>query len=154
MAGRGPSTTPRGRSCRDGGAASRGPRTVDAHSACQKIRTGQDALLARKGLSSAEAGPSWSLYCVCAGHGGVEAANYVRDGLWRELRALLPRQAMPEREGDGGWRLKYGNARSPGPRGPPMGLQYLLHQGRSSKAWIERIEKVHCWWFFVLFHEF
>lgn len=47
-------------------------------------------------VGNAGGAPSWTLYGICDGHTGLTAALYVRDNLWRVLRAMLPRTSMPD----------------------------------------------------------
>eukprot|EP00803_Ostreobium_quekettii_P008049 evm.model.scf_1459.2 EVM.evm.TU.scf_1459.2 scf_1459:10659-15753(+) len=70
-----------------------------AYSACQKRLRGEDVLFVREGRVLAQDGPSWSLYCVSAGHGGAAAANYVRRHLWKTLGPLLPSATLPDHDG-------------------------------------------------------
>eukprot|EP00803_Ostreobium_quekettii_P008040 evm.model.scf_1092.5 EVM.evm.TU.scf_1092.5 scf_1092:38183-40563(-) len=65
------------------------------HAACQRRVNDEDMLCVREGLTLSPAGASWSLYCLCDGHGGALAANYAMGNLWRVLSPLLPTARDP-----------------------------------------------------------
>eukprot|EP00803_Ostreobium_quekettii_P005196 evm.model.scf_109.1 EVM.evm.TU.scf_109.1 scf_109:30719-31436(+) len=68
------------------------------YSACQRGLKGEDVVIVREARPVVEGGPAWGLYCICDGHGGTVAANYVKSHMWRALGPLLPREPAPECE--------------------------------------------------------
>jgi len=60
------------------------------HSVAQKTASNEDVVFV-------EEQPQWALYCVCDGHGGVEAAEHIRERLWSVLKAKLP-DRQPDRQ--------------------------------------------------------
>ncbi|CAD7704030.1 unnamed protein product [Ostreobium quekettii] len=71
-----------------------GPATK--FSACQRLLQDEDVVFVHERLRNGKSGPAWSLYCVCDGHGGTEAANHVRARLWKTLGPRLPESPLPE----------------------------------------------------------
>lgn len=66
------------------------------YSVYQKQIKKEDVVFARERLTTVPDGPAWSLYCVCDGHTGVGAADFVKDNLWNSLAPLLPKCPLPE----------------------------------------------------------
>eukprot|EP00803_Ostreobium_quekettii_P008050 evm.model.scf_1459.3 EVM.evm.TU.scf_1459.3 scf_1459:26555-29460(+) len=87
---------PEARAPPSGGQAPCGEATRAKFSTSQMRVNGEDVVFAREGLTTEDGGPVWSLYCVCDGHGGSAAANYVRGNLWSALAPRLPGAALPE----------------------------------------------------------
>jgi serine/threonine protein phosphatase PrpC len=45
----------------------------------------QDVVIVREARPVVQGGPSWGFCCICDGHGGTVAANYVKSQVWRVL---------------------------------------------------------------------
>eukprot|EP00803_Ostreobium_quekettii_P003528 evm.model.scf_539.5 EVM.evm.TU.scf_539.5 scf_539:29696-31880(-) len=70
------------------------------HSRCQRRVSNEDLIFALEGLTPERDGPPWSMYCVCDGHMGGAAAQYVEANLWAVLAPLLPKGCMPDGVGE------------------------------------------------------
>eukprot|EP00803_Ostreobium_quekettii_P006996 evm.model.scf_65.3 EVM.evm.TU.scf_65.3 scf_65:16208-23375(-) len=66
------------------------------HSMCLKRVKGEGLVFVREGVSRRRDGPTWSLFCLCDGHKGTAAAQYVKTHMWSVLGPLLPRGRLPE----------------------------------------------------------
>eukprot|EP00803_Ostreobium_quekettii_P005203 evm.model.scf_109.10 EVM.evm.TU.scf_109.10 scf_109:21021-23588(+) len=70
------------------------------HSACRREANGEGALFSRSGSTGVEGGSAWRLYCLCDGHAGSAASDYVRAHLWPALRPLLPDGRLPDTDSE------------------------------------------------------
>lgn len=65
----------------------------------------QDVVFVYDGLQYLSPEPQsmgkWDLFCVCDGHGGPEAADFVRINLPSLIAARLPKGPPPETESEG-----------------------------------------------------
>eukprot|EP00210_Caulerpa_lentillifera_P003106 g2968.t1 len=70
------------------------------HSLYQKHVSKEDIYLVQEGMVLTEynGAPKWGLYCVCDGHGGAEAAEFVKSHLWSLLKSKLPHEAPESHE--------------------------------------------------------
>eukprot|EP00803_Ostreobium_quekettii_P008420 evm.model.scf_173.1 EVM.evm.TU.scf_173.1 scf_173:4518-8561(+) len=79
-----------------GGESARAPgRPRARYSVCKRSAKGEVVVFVREAFAATEDGEEWSLYCVCDGHGGAGAANYVRAHLRKVLSPLLPKAPPP-----------------------------------------------------------
>eukprot|EP00803_Ostreobium_quekettii_P003525 evm.model.scf_539.2 EVM.evm.TU.scf_539.2 scf_539:7757-12895(-) len=65
-------------------------------SMCLKRVRGEDSVFVREGGALRRDGPAWSLFCLCDGHNGTQAAQYIKANLWNVLARRLPLWRLPE----------------------------------------------------------
>ncbi|GMH39491.1 hypothetical protein BSKO_07389 [Bryopsis sp. KO-2023] len=74
---------------------------VVKHSIAQKQLKGEDVVFTHEDVSLPDGdGSLWNVFCVCDGHSGVEAAQFVEQRLWDVLSVKLPKTAPPSQKND------------------------------------------------------
>lgn len=61
----------------------------------------QDEMFVMHNEKVSEESAAWSVFMVCDGHCGSEAAVYVTKNLWPILKEKLPKSAPPTENGNG-----------------------------------------------------